>query len=199
MAKRYFVWKNPACNGEDVEWVELTGKEFFRLVNQRKNKRRRFIVMGNDICPEADMIYIEATEEQYADWRVEMHRHEYLRKFSVGRTPVSFDALLDGEDAHSLYDLVADTNAEFEDDVLWKLCEETLPAALASLTPIRREAFELKYLVYPSKSDAEIAKLLGISRKGFSDRKRLALKDLKKIWNLIRQNQKSVGNDKYEA
>ena len=25
MAKKYFIWKDPACNGMDIEWVELNG------------------------------------------------------------------------------------------------------------------------------------------------------------------------------
>lgn len=184
MAKKYFVWKDPACNGENAEWEELTGKAFYALIKRTENKDRRFIRMGNDICPEADVIFIEATKEQYDEWRVEAHHHEYLCEFGKGRTQVSLDALLDDENIHSLYDVVADEGAEFEEAVLCKLCEEVFPAALASLTPIRREAFELKYLVYPSKSDAEIARLLGISRKGFADRKRLALEDLKKCLEL---------------
>lgn len=31
MANKYFIWKNPECNGNDHEWVEITGSQFFSL------------------------------------------------------------------------------------------------------------------------------------------------------------------------
>ena len=42
MATKYLVWKDPACQGKNIEWVELTGKEFYQLTAQPENKGRRF-------------------------------------------------------------------------------------------------------------------------------------------------------------
>ena len=65
MARKYFVWKDPACGGVNKVWVELSGREFYATMKLPENKRRHFIRMGNDICPEADIIYIEATKQEY--------------------------------------------------------------------------------------------------------------------------------------
>jgi len=183
MAKKYFIWKDPACNGVDIEWVELNGKAFYDLLKKPESDGRRFIRLGNDICPSADVLYIEATEAQYKDWYAEYCRHKYLRFWSKGRSALSLDALLDEEGPCSLHELVADIGAEFEEDVLQEACERQLVVAMEALTAVRRKAIELKYFIYPTKSDAEIAAMLGISRKGFADRKKLALADLKNFLN----------------
>ena len=114
MAKKYFIWKDPACNGMDIEWVELNGRAFYDLLKKPENGERRFIRLGNDICPNADVIYIEATESQYQDWYTEYCRHKYLRTWGKGRTALSLDALLDEEGPCSLHELIADIGAEFE-------------------------------------------------------------------------------------
>ena len=183
MAKKYFIWKDPACNGMDIEWVELNGRAFYDLLKKPENGERRFIRLGNDICPNADVIYIEATQTQYEDWYAEYCHHKYLRTWGKGRTALSLDALLDEEGPCSLHELIADIGAEFEEDIIRELCGEQLLIAIEKLTSVRREAIELKYFICPTKSDAEIAAMLGISRKGFADRKKLALEDLKNFLN----------------
>ena len=62
----------------------------------------------------------------------------------------------------------------------------TLPYALSTLSPVRREAIRLKYFKYPNKSDAEIATLLFINAEAFEDRRRQAIKDLKNFYHGIR-------------
>ena len=37
MAKKYFIWKDPACNGMDIEWVELNGRAFYDLLKKPEN------------------------------------------------------------------------------------------------------------------------------------------------------------------
>ena len=44
MAKKYFIWKDPACNGMDIEWVELNGRAFYDLLKKPENGERRFIL-----------------------------------------------------------------------------------------------------------------------------------------------------------
>lgn len=181
MAKKYFIWKDPACNGMDIEWVELNGRAFYDLLKKPENGERRFIRLGNDICPNADVIYIEATESQYQDWYTEYCRHKYLRTWGKGRTALSLDALLDEEGPCSLHELIADIGAEFEEDVLWQVCKEQLSPAMETLSVARREAILTKYFHCPTMSDSEIAAALGISRQAFTDRKNFGLADLKKF------------------
>ncbi len=33
MYKRFFWMKDPKCKLEQIEWVEMTGQEFYRFIN----------------------------------------------------------------------------------------------------------------------------------------------------------------------
>lgn len=50
MANKYFVWKDPNCNGEDIEWIEMDNIQFSAFIVLPENKFRRFIRLGNQIC-----------------------------------------------------------------------------------------------------------------------------------------------------
>lgn len=84
MSKQYYVWKNLACGGIHVEWQKLTGREFYAMVKRQENRQRRFIRLTNDICEDADIIVIEATELQYQQWRKEQNAHNYLARQEAG-------------------------------------------------------------------------------------------------------------------
>ena len=58
MAKKYYAWKDPACGGVDIEWTELTGAEFYHMLKKEENRGRRFIRLGNDICPDDNTVII---------------------------------------------------------------------------------------------------------------------------------------------
>ena len=45
MYKRYFIKKDPNCRKKDIEWIELSGREFYRFVNDPANKDRHFVDM----------------------------------------------------------------------------------------------------------------------------------------------------------
>lgn len=40
MSKKYFRWKNADCNGQNIEWEEMNGSDFFRFFNSDKRKGR---------------------------------------------------------------------------------------------------------------------------------------------------------------
>jgi hypothetical protein len=64
MANKYFVWKDANCNGVNPEWIEMDGRTFYAFTKDPANKDRRFVRLGNEVCEEADIIYLEATYEQ---------------------------------------------------------------------------------------------------------------------------------------
>ncbi len=48
---RYFRLK-PNCSPEKVEWIEMTGKEFYYFVKSPEGQNRHFIDMGDsESCP----------------------------------------------------------------------------------------------------------------------------------------------------
>lgn len=63
MSKKYFIWKDHSCNGVNPEWIELSGSEFYQFINKPENKTRRFEVLDNRICDDADVLTFEVTEK----------------------------------------------------------------------------------------------------------------------------------------
>ncbi len=178
MAKRYLIWKGQVLAGASPEWLEISGAEFFRLFNSPANKGRFFIVLDNDICTEADVLYMEATEEQYRSWYKENCHHLYLKKFQPKKGLLSLDAPIIDDELSSLHDIVADISVDIEAEAIGSVLQTLLPAALNTLSDLGKEAILLKYYQYPDLSDREIAEKLGIAEKAFVKRKDRALKKI---------------------
>ncbi len=179
MAKRYLIWKGQVLAGASPEWLEISGTEFFRLFNSPESKGRFFIVLDNDICTEADVLYMEATEEQYRSWYKENCHHLYLKKFQPKNGLLSLDAPTTEEEFSSLHDIVADISVDIAADTVHSIIASALPAAINGLNEKHREAILAKYFQYPDLSDDEIAKHLGLERRTFCKRKANALAALK--------------------
>ena len=39
MIKKYFIWKNPECNGINPEYVEVSGKKYYEIIKADERKR----------------------------------------------------------------------------------------------------------------------------------------------------------------
>ena len=65
MSKRYFRKKDPNCKAEDTEWIEMTGREYYRFVTAPENKRRFFIDMDDVVLESSDYL-----KEQEAGWSI---------------------------------------------------------------------------------------------------------------------------------
>ena len=68
MYKRYFRMKDPKCKPEQIEWIEMTGREFYRFVNSLEGRGRHFIDM--------DDVVLEASENEVRSFRTEQN-HSY--------------------------------------------------------------------------------------------------------------------------
>lgn len=145
MAKKYFVWRDPACNGENVEWVELSGKEFYQMLKRRENKSRRFIRLGNDICTDADILFLETTEQQYIAWRREQNAHNYSMRNNATYRTISLDCPIGEQEDSSLYDITANVSIDVEEDAIkMRLCERLRNI----LTQFTQEEYELLVEIY---------------------------------------------------
>ena len=58
MSSQFYVWKDRNCNGIDPEWVQLTGREYFRFIKDPVNKGRCFVMLGNGGDSDAGVIYM---------------------------------------------------------------------------------------------------------------------------------------------
>ncbi len=184
MAKKYLVWKDRTCNGKNPEWQEMKGREFFRFLNSDESQGRYFILLDNDICREADVIFIEATEEQYAHWYREYCHHSYLKKDAQQFQHLSLDVFCTDEESSVFQDFMMDMDSEFESGVIQDNLLMLLPHALSTLSELGREAILLKYFEYPMLSDEEIAKRIGVEHMTFCKRKKRALTALKNFFKI---------------
>ena len=191
--KRYFAWKDANCNGENIEWVELSGSEFYAL--KKENPSRRFITSCDEDDPDSDCYYYETTIEDYNEWNKEQMREarriEYLEKnYKV----VSLDDLVSADDEEGLTwaEIIPDTRdddelleSQYRARMAW--LRRMLPSALQILKKKQLDAIKWLYLdedgyyeeidsktgekVKKHKSEKEVAEEHGIPEKTLNNRK----------------------------
>lgn len=186
MTKKYYIWKDPTCGGTNIAWKEITGREFYALVRQPENRDRRFIRLGNDVCPEADIIVLEATPEKYTAWKREQNTRDYLRRLRRGSLTTSLDLPPQESELDSLYEAVADKQIDVERAALSHLAHETLEQALESLKT--DDVRLLVDLYVKERSAAEIAREQGVHRSTITRRISAVLEQLKKFFENLRNN-----------
>lgn len=91
MAKKIFIWADSACNGENVEWVELTREEYLVFKKNPANKKRKFIRLTDHYSYESDVLYFEATQEAYREWVAEYQHSLYLKRLERKYSTFSLD------------------------------------------------------------------------------------------------------------
>lgn len=182
MANKYLVWKDSACNGQNVEWLEMNGRDFFRFLSSAESSGRHFIMLDNNICREADVIFVEATEDQYKAWNTDYCHYCYVNRALPKAGLLSLDISLDDKELSSLHEFIADVNVDVEQAVVKTMLLNMLPYAISTLNGIRKEAIMLKYCKFPDKSDREISEILGIEEKAFVKRKDRAINDLRSFF-----------------
>lgn len=180
MANRFFVWQDPSQQPENITWIELNGLEFYKLVSSKEANGRYFITLDNDISPEDDVIYIEATKEQYQDWEKTLSHHRYLAKFYGKYEIISIDAAPSNDLVQQSPEQLEDALTNVEKGVVDVAMHETLLKAVATLSGKSREAIIRKYFESGGLSDREIAEELGIKSKTFEKRRERALEALRK-------------------
>lgn len=195
MANKYFVWENSFRGQETIRWIELNGHEFYQLVRSENAKGRYFIKLDNDICPDDDVIYIEATQEQYQDWIKEFLHHRYLAKFSIRYEFVPIDVLFQESQLQLIPRPHEDILVDVEQNTENKFVREAIHDAVKKLNDKSREAIVSKYYETVDLSDREIAKKLGIKSKTFEKRRERALEKLRKILEV--DVGKTDNNNKY--
>ena len=185
-ADRYFLWKDPKCNGINPEWIEISKDEYIAFINvedahqRRINRRRRFEITEDDWDGNRTSAF-EVTLERYREWDAEKHREAYKKQIEEeeGITFVSLDAPIyneDGED-FTLYDIIP---SDYGVDHSREELIETLYEALETLTDEEREFIDILYINNDEKkSERQIARELGIPQRTFHHRKERVLEKLR--------------------
>lgn len=41
MTNKYFIWNDAECKGVNTVWVELSGADFYKFINNPQNSKRK--------------------------------------------------------------------------------------------------------------------------------------------------------------
>ncbi len=180
MSKKYFVWKDPACGGINIEWLEITGNEFYSMMKLPENKRRRFVRLGNEVCKDDDVIYMEATEAQYLDWRKEKDERLYRQKINSLYKKISMDVRVADIEDVLVEETVADERMNTEEQAINGIDAAQVRKALEDFT--EEEVMILLAIYVDERKFVSVAEELGVSRQAVSKRTKRLLARLQKIF-----------------
>ena len=136
MNKRYFRKKNPLCRTEEIEWIEMTGKEFLAFVNAPCNAGRFFIDM--------DDVVLECTEAEHQAYRSEVNHHNYLMEQEEGWETTSLYCL-EPDSGCNGEEVIADETQDVEAAAIFSTDKKNLEVALSRLDS---ESYSLIYALY---------------------------------------------------
>ena len=175
MYTRYFRKKNPKCKLNEIEWIEMTGKEFYRFVNSPEGQYRYFINMGD--------VVLEVTHAEARAYRAEKDHSNYLREQEMGWSFLS----LYTDHEYSGEEVIKDESQDVEAEVIADIEKEILHIALNCLDTESFLLINALYLADEPKTERELASELGVSQNAINKRKKKILKTLK---FLVVKNQK---------
>jgi hypothetical protein len=179
MKTTYLVWKDPNCGGVNVEWQEITGQEFLALVRSLEKGARHFIKLWSCSEDSGDgAIVMEATIEQYREWKKGKRHREYLRDSNPGYQIVSYHAM---ETADGCFgeELLRDIDCDVEAECFERFEREAISSALAQLSDEERHLIEYMYFSKEPGTVRGYEKLTDISKSAASRRQIAALAKLK--------------------
>ena len=161
--------------------LEISGSEFYRIVSAsdvENMEPRYFIRLTDDIDYECPEIFVEVSEDDYAEWKREYNLHLYRRKMKSCYVEVPFDdALLflyskGEEDSETLPEKMAEKRENLDN----------LQIAFASLTDDEKELIWLLYLCKEPLTETQVASVLHISQPAVHKRKKRILEKMRSFW-----------------
>lgn len=174
--KIYLVKKDPAARGRDVEWIQMTGAEFFAFARSPKARGRYFIRLTDDVSYECPEIFIEADYSDYRKWQKEYDAHRYLMETKESYETLSADAPV--TDDSSLIDTLASDEPSVDDVVIDNAMKRSILHKISMLPPKDRYIITALYLLEQPKSGAQIARDLNLSRAAIHKRIKKILKKI---------------------
>ena len=184
MSNRYFVWKNPKCNGINPEWVELKPQEFYAFVKCPLNKGRYFIDFNADSEEDTEVLMMEVTAEEYADWDRRRHQYRYRREIDrqhVDNT-ISLDQSVPNGQGLLFHEVIADETRNTETTAIHLQELAMLRTALGILTTEERALINALFFDNPEqRGERAIAREFGLARMTMSDQKKKIFKKIKNI------------------
>lgn len=177
MARQYFRKKDPTA--PIPEWIEMSGQEFYRFTRSPEGRGRCFI--------DFDDYVIEASRDQYEEWRKEKDHSDYLRE---QEEKLLFLSLYSGaiDEYGNGEDVIADERVNVEESTFLADQARTLGSMLQKLDSPSYWLIHELYLAEERKTERALAEELGVSQNAVHKRKK---KILKKLKTLVVKSEKS--------
>lgn len=203
MSNQFFIWKDAKCNGKDPIWIELSGDDFLKFIQQPENSQRKFVKEYFDEDNKALGFYkFEVTEENFRKWDAKRKKSERSEDVLVANkkkkylsekenadkrvvksipTVVSFDAPLDEDEETNLYDIVPDGVNTYE-KIENSLLINDLRRASRSFSKSERKVLDWVVFNNPeNKTEAQIATEHNVSQQYINKTMQKIIKKFKKV------------------
>ncbi|MBD5169366.1 MAG: sigma-70 family RNA polymerase sigma factor [Oscillibacter sp.] len=168
MYTRYFRLKDPKCRPEEIEWIEMSGREFYHFVNSTEGQGRYFIDMGD--------VVLEASKREAQIHRAEKDHSDYLKEQEEGWSTLSINT---DEHGYRGEEIIADEARDVEAEAIMRIETEALQKALTRLDSQSYQLIHALYLADNQKTEREIAKERNMSQVAIHKQKKKALNALK--------------------
>lgn len=172
MHTRYFRLKDPKCEPTEIEWIEMTGREFYDFVNSPEGHGRHFINMGD--------VVLEATEAQARQYKAEQNHRRYILAQKEGWRTSSIYAIAD-RNGYSGEEIIRDDTQDVEAEVILRMERRALQEALHQLDEESLVLIQALYLVDKRKTEREIAQERGVSQVAIHKQKKKILQTIKAL------------------
>ena len=172
--------KAPKCKTSEIEWIEMTGKEFYRFIHSKEGQGRHFIDMGD--------VVLEATEAEVRSYKAEQNHRYYIQAQEDGWSTLSIYAIVD-KNGCSGEEVVGDDTQDVETEAIQRIEQKALRTALYLLDEESRRLIQALYLADERKTERDLAKELGISQNAVNKQKKKILQRLKFLVVKIEKSQ----------
>lgn len=169
MYTRYFRKKDSLCKPEAIEWIEMSGEEYYHFITDPKNKNRYFVDMGD--------VVLEATVENARSYKAEQNHHYYIQSQEEGWCTLSIYAVED-ENGCSGEEVVRDESQDVETEVILRIEKAVLQNALNHLDSESYQLIHALYLADTRKTLRQLSLESNIPVMTLQDRKKKVLAQL---------------------
>lgn len=170
MNTRYFRMKAPKCKTGETEWIEMTGKEFYRFIHSKEGQGRHFIDMGD--------VVLEATETEARSFKAEQNHRYYIQTQEEGWSTLSIYAIVD-KNGCSGEEVVGDDTQDVETEAILRIERRALRAALCQLDEESRRLIQALYLADERRTERDLAQECGVSQVAIHKQKKKILETIK--------------------
>jgi len=161
--------KDPKCKPEQIEWIEMTGREFYRFVHSSESRGRHFVDM--------DDVVLEATEAEARNYKAEQNHHYYIQAQEEGWRTMSIYAIGD-ENGCTGEEVAVDETQDVETEAIQSMERKALLAALSHLDAESRLLIQALYLADERKTERDLAQERGVSQVAIHKQKKKILATL---------------------